>query len=110
MPEAIVRRNVFVLTVAQLIARFGTAGATAAGLGPIALFGTAAPSGLDLSQVDISLILLGIGWNFRQGDRHGYRLPWAGRAWPTTRINSSREPSHLGEPPTINCGLSQSHL
>jgi len=48
----------------QLIARFGKEKITAAGLLLITLSGAVALSGLDLSQFYISLILLGVGWNF----------------------------------------------
>lgn len=48
----------------NLISRFGKEKVAAAGLVLIALSGIVALSGLDLSHFYISLILLGVGWNF----------------------------------------------
>ena len=48
----------------NLIARFGKETITALGLVLIAISGAVALSGLDLSNFFVSLILLGIGWNF----------------------------------------------
>jgi MFS family permease len=47
-----------------LITRFGKERVTAAGLLLIALSGAVALSGLDLAHFWISLVILGIGWNF----------------------------------------------
>jgi len=48
----------------NLIARFGKEKITALGLALIAASGAVALSGLDLEHFFISLILLGVGWNF----------------------------------------------
>ncbi|WP_435170535.1 MFS transporter [Falsirhodobacter sp. 1013] len=52
------------LFTGKLIARFGKERVTAAGLVIIALSGAVALAGLDVSHFYISLILLGLGWNF----------------------------------------------
>lgn len=52
------------LVTGKLIARFGKEKVTAAGLIIIGISGAVALTGLDLRHFFISLILLGIGWNF----------------------------------------------
>ncbi|WP_288960362.1 MFS transporter [uncultured Sulfitobacter sp.] len=52
------------LVTGKLIARFGKEKVTAAGLIIIGISGAVALTGLDLKHFFISLILLGIGWNF----------------------------------------------
>lgn len=52
------------LFTGRLIARFGKEHVTAAGLVIIGVSGAVALSGLDLTHFYLSLILLGIGWNF----------------------------------------------
>ena len=52
------------LVTGKLIARFGREKVTAAGLIIIGISGAVALTGLDLKHFFISLILLGIGWNF----------------------------------------------
>jgi MFS family permease len=52
------------LVTGKLIARFGREKVTAAGLIIIGISGAVALTGLDLRHFFISLILLGIGWNF----------------------------------------------
>ncbi|WOI28755.1 MULTISPECIES: MFS transporter [Sulfitobacter] len=52
------------LVSGKLIARFGKEKVTAAGLIIIGISGAVALTGLDLRHFFISLILLGIGWNF----------------------------------------------
>lgn len=48
----------------HLITRFGKEKVTAGGLALIAISGSIALSGLDLANFYVSLILLGVGWNF----------------------------------------------
>jgi MFS family permease len=48
----------------HLITRFGKEKVTAGGLAFIAISGSIALSGLDLANFYVSLILLGVGWNF----------------------------------------------
>jgi len=52
------------LVTGKLIARFGKEKVTAAGLIIIGISGAVALTGLDLRHFFISLILLGVGWNF----------------------------------------------
>ena len=52
------------LVTGKLIARFGKERVTAAGLIIIGVSGAVALTGLDLRHFFISLVLLGIGWNF----------------------------------------------
>ncbi|WP_338117696.1 MFS transporter [Sulfitobacter mediterraneus] len=52
------------LITGKLIARFGKEKVTTAGLIIIGVSGAVALTGLDLRQFFVSLILLGIGWNF----------------------------------------------